>query len=70
MLYRKKKILNGSFEPEVSAHYTKHRCHITVLVKDNGPVFLPRYWRRSFNLSLRPANGEGTGLGLSLSYDM
>jgi signal transduction histidine kinase len=67
----KKKILNGSFEPEVSVITRNTGATITVLVKDNGPGIPPTVLEKIFQpfFTTKPT-GEGTGLGLSLSYDI
>jgi signal transduction histidine kinase len=67
----KKKILNGSFEPEVSVVTRKTGDAITILVKDNGTGIPATVIEKIFQpfFTTKPT-GEGTGLGLSLSYDI
>jgi two-component system, NtrC family, sensor kinase len=68
---KKKKSLNGSFAPVVTVCTKKEGDKIKISVRDNGTgipqevkdkIFQPFY-------TTKPT-GEGTGLGLSLSYDI
>lgn len=67
----KKKQLNGSFEPIVSVSTKRSQDRIEIRVKDNGTGIpqnvLDKIYQPFF--STKPT-GHGTGLGLSLSYDI
>ncbi|WP_121357051.1 sensor histidine kinase [Flavisolibacter nicotianae] len=67
----KKKQLNDSFEPVVEVSTKKEGNQILITVKDNGTGMSPKVVDKVFQpfFTTRPA-GEGTGLGLSLSYDV
>jgi signal transduction histidine kinase len=59
------------FEPTVSA-VTKGRAgHVEIRIRDNGTGIPPDVKEKMFNpfFTTKPA-GEGTGLGLSMSYDI
>jgi signal transduction histidine kinase len=68
---QKKKALNGSFEPEVTVVTRKAEDAIAIIVKDNGPGIPETALDKIFQpfFTTKPT-GEGTGLGLSLSYDI
>ncbi|TKK69332.1 DUF2225 domain-containing protein [Ilyomonas limi] len=67
----KKRQLNGTYEPKVSVHTKKENHSITITVKDNGNGIPQNITDKIFQpfFTTKPA-GQGTGLGLSLSYDI
>jgi ligand-binding sensor domain-containing protein/signal transduction histidine kinase len=67
----KKKSLNGDYEPKVSMQTNKHNGRIDITVMDNGTGIPARFADKIFQpfFTTKPA-GQGTGLGLSLSYDI
>lgn len=66
----KKKKCNSAFEPMVSISTTRGAERISIIVKDNGPGMTQQVAEKVFQpfFTTKPT-GEGTGLGLSLSYD-
>jgi C4-dicarboxylate-specific signal transduction histidine kinase len=67
----KKKKLNGTFEPTVSVSTKREGDSVVIAVKDNGIGMPPTVSEKIFQpfFTTKPT-GEGTGLGLSLSYDI
>jgi signal transduction histidine kinase len=67
----KKKLLNGNFEPTVSVNTKRSGDKIEILVKDNGVGVPQKVVDKIFQpfFTTKPT-GQGTGLGLSLSYDI
>jgi signal transduction histidine kinase len=67
----KKKQLNGAFEPTVAVRTKKEGDNVLITVRDNGMGMSPKVAERVFQpfFTTKPT-GEGTGLGLSLSYDI
>jgi signal transduction histidine kinase len=67
----RKKQLNGNFHPRVSVSTKKHGAYFTITVTDNGTGMSEKVTARAFQpfFTTKPS-GEGTGLGLSLSYDL
>jgi signal transduction histidine kinase len=67
----KTKILNGSFHPLVSVVTKKEDGKIQISVKDNGDGIPQKIADKIFQpfFTTKPT-GQGTGLGLSLSYDI
>jgi signal transduction histidine kinase len=67
----KKQQLNGSYEPEVSVSTKTENGKIEIVVKDNGTGIPSKAMNKIFQpfFTTKPT-GEGTGLGLSLSYDI
>ncbi|HUH33690.1 MAG TPA: tetratricopeptide repeat protein [Daejeonella sp.] len=68
---QKKKKLGNTFEPEVIMNTRKVDGHVEIHVKDNGTGIPQKAVNKIFQpfFTTKPA-GEGTGLGLSLSYDI
>lgn len=68
---QKKRLLNGQYEPLVSVTTKKDGTNVLVSVKDNGAGMPQEVMDKIFQpfFTTKPA-GEGTGLGLSLSYDI
>ncbi len=67
----KKKQIVGEYEPTVSVSTKKVNGKIEISVKDNGNGIPPRVLDKIFQpfFTTKPT-GQGTGLGLSLSYDI
>jgi len=67
----KKKQLNGTFEPTILVSTKKSGNKIIITVNDNGTGMSEKVTAKVFQpfFTTKP-NGEGTGLGLSLSYDV
>jgi signal transduction histidine kinase len=70
-VHQKKKQLNGIFEPVVSVRTQKKNGSLEILVEDNGNGIPQSDLKKLYNpfFTTKPT-GEGTGLGLSLSYDI
>jgi signal transduction histidine kinase len=68
---QKKQQLNGTYEPLVSVSTKKEGGLITLTVRDNGTGMPEHVANKIFQpfFTTKPT-GEGTGLGLSLSYDI
>ncbi len=67
----KKTLLNGSFEPNVSVRTMQTETRVEIHVRDNGNGIPGDVIEKIFQpfFTTKPA-GQGTGLGLSLSYDI
>jgi len=67
----RKKQMGDDYEPTVSVSTKKTGDKIFVSVKDNGNGISPKVLDKIFQpfFSTKPT-GQGTGLGLSLSYDI
>ena len=67
----KKKLLGEGFEPTVSVSTKKSEGKIEICVKDNGNGIPQKVLDKIFQpfFTTKPT-GQGTGLGLSLSYDI
>ncbi len=67
----KKAQLNGTFEPLVSVTTKKTNGKIEISVKDNGTGIPEKALDKIYQpfFTTKPT-GQGTGLGLSLSYDI
>jgi signal transduction histidine kinase len=68
----KRKTENGAgFEPTVSATTKGRTDGVEIRIRDNGTGIPPEVKEKMFNpfFTTKPA-GEGTGLGLSMSYDI
>jgi two-component system NtrC family sensor kinase len=67
----KKKILGDGYEPTVSVSTKRTGDKVIIKVRDNGMGIPPKVQEKIFQpfFTTKPT-GEGTGLGLSMSYDM
>jgi signal transduction histidine kinase len=68
---QKQKTARGEYKPEVSVSTSSENEHVIISVKDNGtgiPDAIKDKIMQPFFTT--KATGEGTGLGLSLSYDI
>ena len=67
----KNKVVDGSYEPTVSVSTRKMDNKIEIRVKDNGNGIPQKILDKIFQpfFTTKPT-GQGTGLGLSLSYDI
>ncbi len=67
----KKKQLNGTFEPTVSIATKRSGDKVEIIVRDNGDGIAQKVVDKIFQpfFTTKPT-GQGTGLGLSLSYDI
>ena len=68
---QKSKTAGANYKPEVSVTTTLKNGHVVIIVKDNGigiPDAIKEKIMQPF-FTTKPT-GEGTGLGLSLTYDM
>ena len=67
----KKKEIDDSYEPTVSVSTKKVNGKVEICVKDNGNGIPQKVLDKIFQpfFTTKPA-GQGTGLGLSLSYDI
>jgi signal transduction histidine kinase len=67
----KRNLSNEKFEPTVSVSTRKHNGKVEISVKDNGPGVPEKVKDKIFQpfFTTKPT-GQGTGLGLSLSYDI
>ena len=73
----KKRILNGSFEPAVSlttvlkSSSLEKNAQIEIRIRDNGLGIPEKIMEKIFQpfFTTKPT-GQGTGLGLSMSYDI
>ncbi len=67
----KRKITNGNYQPAVSVVTRKTNGKVVLTVKDNGIGIPQKVIDKIFQpfFTTKPA-GQGTGLGLSLSYDI
>jgi C4-dicarboxylate-specific signal transduction histidine kinase len=68
---QKQKQLNGSYEALVSVQTKTETDGVTIVVKDNGIGISQKLMDKIFQpfFTTKPA-GEGTGLGLSMSYEI
>jgi signal transduction histidine kinase len=67
----KKKATKGDFQPTIFVGTSTRNGQLEIKVKDNGVGIPPDILEKIFNpfFTTKPG-GEGTGLGLSLSYDI
>ncbi|MBD0351884.1 MAG: GHKL domain-containing protein [Flavisolibacter sp.] len=67
----KKRQLNGEYEPSVFVSTKKENDKVVITVRDNGTGIPQKIVDKIFQpfFTTKPT-GEGTGLGLSLSYDI
>jgi signal transduction histidine kinase len=68
---QKKSLLNGEYQPEVKVTTHRHDGRIEIKVRDNGGGIPEKVRDKIFQpfFTTKPT-GQGTGLGLSLSYDI
>ena len=71
MVSEKKRQLPTGYEPNISGSTKKLPDKIEIRIRDNGNSIAGKALDKIFQppFSIKPA-GQGTGLGLSLSYDI
>jgi signal transduction histidine kinase len=67
----KKRCVGGDYEPTIIVNTKRHNDKVEIIVKDNGTGIPQKVIDKIFQpfFSTKPT-GQGTGLGLSLSYDI
>jgi signal transduction histidine kinase len=67
----KKGLTDDKFEPEVTVSTLVNSNHVNIKIKDNGKGIAPKVADKIFQpfFTTKPS-GQGTGLGLSLSYEI
>jgi signal transduction histidine kinase/ligand-binding sensor domain-containing protein len=70
-VHEKKKLIGDAYDPIVSVNTKKVGGKVEIIVKDNGNGIPPKILDKIFNpfFTTKPT-GQGTGLGLSLAYDI
>ncbi|ULQ52763.1 sensor histidine kinase [Flavihumibacter fluvii] len=70
-LWEKRKLVNGSFEPAIRVSTKARQNGIEISIADNGSGIPEKVIGKIFQpfFTTKPT-GQGTGLGLSLSYDI
>ena len=68
---KKSKVSNGDYKPKVTVTTKRHEKSVKIIVEDNGDGIPGNTLEKIFQpfFTTKPT-GEGTGLGLSLSYDI
>jgi len=68
---KKKKLQDASYAPQISITTKKADNDFVIYIRDNGPGMPPEVITKIFDafFTTKPS-GEGTGLGLSMSYDI
>jgi two-component system, NtrC family, sensor kinase len=61
---------SGNYDPAVSVSTKKVGSNIVISVRDNGNGIQPNIIDKIFQPFFTTKQGQGTGLGLSLSYDI
>ena len=67
----KKRLAGVGYEPTVSVKTSVENAYVKIIVRDNGLGISPNVLDKIYNpfFTTKPT-GQGTGLGLSLSYDI
>ncbi len=70
-LFEKQKQIEGEYVPMLTITTTDSESEITIVITDNGPGITSAIKKKIFNpfFTTKPS-GEGTGLGLSLGFDI
>ena len=70
-VYQKKKLLNGTYDPMVQVSTKKKPGEVEICIRDNGSGIPQEVRDKIFQpfFTTKPT-GQGTGLGLSLSYEI
>ncbi|WP_424493737.1 two-component regulator propeller domain-containing protein [Salinimicrobium sp. GXAS 041] len=68
---KKQRSIGGKYDPEIRITTRKKAGFVEIVISDNGPGIPPEIRERIFEpfFTTKPT-GEGTGLGLSLSYNI